>query len=118
MEFGSRFATLKMLVADGGGPVFREAVASYRFAENWTTAIRYEHLQGREAGAELHLGDIEYAFDSKKRDRISLALTRSFDLGENDSFLRIQYSHDELPGESADSIFLQFGLNFGPGEVR
>lgn len=94
------------------------AFASYRFAENWTTAVRYEHLQGREAGAELHLGDIEYAFDSKKRDRISLALTRSFDLGGHDSFLRLQYSHDELPGESADSIFLQFGLNFGPGEVR
>ena len=68
------------------------AFASYRFAESWTTAIRYEHLQGREAGAELHLGDIEYAFDSEKRDRISLALTRSFDLGENDSFLRLQYS--------------------------
>ena len=94
------------------------AFASYRFAEKWTTAIRYEHLQGREAGAELHMGDIEYAFDSEERDRLSLALTHNFNLGDHDSFLRLQYSHDEIPGESADSIFLQFGLNFGHGEVR
>ncbi|MFT6379312.1 MAG: hypothetical protein ACJA16_000116 [Akkermansiaceae bacterium] len=94
------------------------AFASYRFAEEWIADLRYEHLQGRSAGPELDMGEIEYAFDSAARDRFSVALTREFQYKETNSHLRLQYSHDDTSEGKDDSIFLQFGFNFGQGEVR
>jgi hypothetical protein len=94
------------------------AFASYRFSEEWIAGLRYEHLQGRSAGPELDMGEIEYAFASAERDRFSLALTREFEYKELASYVRLQYSHDDTDEGEDDSIWLQFGFNFGQGEVR
>lgn len=84
--------------------------AQYRFAGNWTTDIRYEEIQGREPGPEVSLGE--------ERERLSLALTRDFEIRDWDSYARLQYSHDNLEDGSEDTVWLQFGFNFGDGEVR
>jgi len=94
------------------------AFAQYRFAEQWVADLRYEHLEGRTGGGELHDGEIEYAFNAAERDRLSLALTREFEYKELDSYMRVQYSHDKTDEGNDDSIWLQFGFNFGKGEVR
>ena len=92
--------------------------ANYRFAEQWIADLRFEHLQGRSAGPELDMGEVEYAFATAERDRFSVALTREFEFKETDSYVRVQYSHDDTEEGKDDSIWLQFGFNFGQGEVR
>jgi len=94
------------------------AFARYRFAEKWIADLRYEHIEGEQAGPELDTGEIEYAFDVEERDRISLALTHEFQLSKFDSYGRLQYDHDEFEDSSEDTVWLQFGFNYGPGEVR
>ncbi len=94
------------------------AFATYRFADQWIADLRYEHLQGRSAGPEIDRGEIEYAFASPTRDRFSIALTREFEYKELFSHVRLQYSHDDTDEGKDDSIWLQFGINFGRGEVR
>jgi hypothetical protein len=94
------------------------AFAQYRFAEQWIADLRYEHLEGSTGGPELDMGEIEYAFSSAERDRLSLALTYEFEYKELDSYIRTQYSHDKTDEGDEDSIFLQVGFNFGQGEVR
>ncbi len=94
------------------------AFVNYRFTENWIADLRYEHLQGVSGGPEDHEGEIEYAFASGERDRLSLALTREFLYKDTRSMVRLQYSHDETEEGGDDSIWLQFGFNFGRDEVR
>jgi len=95
------------------------AFANYRFHQQWIAGIRYEYLEGAIGGADIHMGETEYAFESSGRERITLALTREFRYSDIMlSTIRLQYSHDNLEEESADSIWLQFGFNFGGPEVR
>ena len=95
------------------------AVAKYRFSDEWVADLRYGWIEGVEDGAEIDMGEVEYAFVSEERERLSLALTREFDLYHNtSSYARVQYNHDDLDEGSEDSVWLQFGFNFGPGEVR
>lgn len=94
------------------------AFASYRFAEQWVADVRYEHIQGRTGGADIHMGEVEYAFESAERDRFSAALTREFELNDLDAHIRLQYSHDDTDEGDHDSIWLQFGFDFGGEEVR
>lgn len=95
------------------------AFASYRFDPKWIADFRYENQRGASGGGELHMGDLEYAFESAERERVSFALTREF--RESDimlSTVRLQYSHDNFENENANSIWLQFGFDFGGPEVR
>ncbi len=85
---------------------------------SWARRCVRDSFQGRSAGPELDMGEIEYAFDSAARDRFSVALTREFQYKETNSHLRLQYSHDDTSEGKDDSIFIQFGFNFGQGEVR
>jgi len=95
------------------------AFANYRFHQQWIAGIRYEYLEGAIGGADIHMGETEYAFESSGRERITLALTREFRYTDIMlSTIRLQYSHDNLEEESADSIWLQFGFDFGGPEVR
>lgn len=95
------------------------ATVSYTFNENWKTSLRYERIQGVEAGPEIDAGEIEYAFATEDRDRISLALTHFFSPDDNnDLTTRLQYNHDDLEEGSEDSVWLQFGWTFGGPEVR
>lgn len=95
------------------------AFANYRFHPQWIAGIRYEYLEGAIGGADIHMGETEYAFESSGRERITLALTREFRHSDIMlSTIRLQYSHDNLEEESADSIWLQFGFDFGGPEVR
>ena len=95
------------------------AFANYRFHPQWIADLRYENQNGAHGGGEMHMGELEYAFESDSRERVSLALTREFrhtDLAI--STIRLQYSHDNFEEGSADSIWLQFGFDFGGPEVR
>lgn len=95
------------------------AYIDYRFHPKWIAGFRYEYLEGASGGADIHMGETEYAFQSSERERVTLALTREF--RHTDimlSTIRLQYSHDMLEDENADSIWLQFGFDFGGPEVR
>jgi len=81
----------------------------YRFAEKWITDFRYEDIQGKQPLEDLSLGE--------DRERISVSLTRELKFGSS-SYARIQYSHDDLDEGNEDTVWLQFGLSFGSGEVR
>ena len=94
------------------------AFANYRFHENWVAGLRYERSNGREAGPELVGTETEYAFLVEERERITAALTHHFTFDEFDSHVRLQYQYDDLPEDIAHSLWLQFELNFGPGEIR
>jgi hypothetical protein len=86
------------------------AFGRYRFADQWIADLRYEELQGREPAEEVSLGE--------DRERLSLALTREFELAGWDSHARLQYNHDQLEEGSEDTVWLQFGFSFGGSEVR
>ena len=95
------------------------AYIDYRFHPKWIAGFRYEYLEGASGGADIHMGETEYAFQSSERERVTLALTREF--RHTDimlSTIRLQYSNDMLEDENADSIWLQFGFDFGGPEVR
>ena len=95
------------------------AFAKYRFAEGWVGDLRYGWIEGVEDGVEIDMGEVEYAFITEERKRLSMALTREFDLYEDTrSHVRLQFNHDDLEDGSEDSVWLQFGFDFGPGEVR
>ncbi|MDB4570444.1 hypothetical protein N9Z95_05400 [Akkermansiaceae bacterium] len=94
------------------------AFANYRFHENWEAGLRYEKSNGRQDGAEIHMGETEYAFLVEDHQRITAALTHDFSINEFDSLVRLQYQYDDLPEDTAHSVFLQFELNFGRGEIR
>ena len=92
------------------------AHAKLQLTPEWHLGARYEWMEGVSDGGLLVGGEIEHAFDSEQRQRFSLALTRSFSKGTDFSgYARLQYSHDEAGGESADSIWLQFSFSFGVG---
>lgn len=94
-------------------------VAKYRFSDEWVGDFRYGWIEGVEAGEEMDMGEVEYAFASEERKRLSLALTREIALYKDTrSCVRLQYNHDDLEEGSEDSVWLQFGFDFGPGEVR
>jgi hypothetical protein len=95
------------------------AFANYRFHPQWIADLRYENQSGALGGGEMHLGEFEYAFESESRERMTLALTREFrHTPLSISTVRLQYSHDTLEEGNADSIWLQFGFDFGGPEVR
>ncbi|MDB4415232.1 hypothetical protein N9270_00730 [Akkermansiaceae bacterium] len=95
------------------------AYINYRFHPQWIAGLRYEYLEGARGGAYIHLGETEYAFESAERKRLTLALTREFRHSDIMlSTIRLQYSHDDLEDEDADSIWLQFGFDFGGPEIR
>ncbi len=95
------------------------AFINYRFHPQWIAGLRYEYLEGASGGADIHLSETEYAFESAERERLTLALTREFRHSDIMlSTIRLQYSHDNLEEENADSIWLQFGCNFGGPEIR
>lgn len=95
------------------------AFADYRFHPQWIAGLRYEYLDGARGGGEFHEGELEYAYNSPSRERLSLALTREFRHQDTlISTIRLQYSHDNLEEGNADSVWLQFGLDFGGPEVR
>lgn len=95
------------------------AFANYRFHPQWIADLRYENRNGALGGAEMHMGELEYAFEADARERITLALTREFRYNPlSFSTVRLQYSHDNFDEGSADSVWLQFGFDFGGPEVR
>ena len=95
------------------------AYINYRFHPQWIAGLRYEYLQGARGGADIHLGETNYAFKSAEHKRLTLALAREFRHSDIMlSTIRLQYSHDDLEDENADSIWLQFGFNFGGPEIR
>lgn len=81
----------------------------FAFADGWEAGLRYGWVEGVDALHEL-----------PERHRISAALTRRIQIGNStDGFARLQYNHeehDEYGGE--DSVWLQFGWNWGSPEVR
>ena len=87
----------------------------YQWNENWQASLRYEDVQGAQAGPEDDMGEIEFAFESPERQRVSAAVTRFFDLGSSfTGICRLQYNHDQLEdGDKEDSVFLQVGFDFG-----
>ena len=80
----------------------------WQFIENWEAGLRYGYVEG--------VSDPELA----ERNRTSLALTRFVDFGnEITGILRLQYNHDDIKGHgNENSIWFQFGFDWGPGEVR
>ncbi|MCP5536914.1 MAG: hypothetical protein H7A51_11875 [Akkermansiaceae bacterium] len=80
----------------------------WEFIENWEAGLRYEYLEGVEDPELL------------ERKRTSLSIARRFDLGNDlTGLVRLQYDHDDIKGHGdEDSIWLQFGFDWGPGEVR
>ena len=95
------------------------AYINYRFHPQWIAGLRYEYLEGARGGADIHLGETNYAFKSAEHRRLTLALAREFRHSDIMlSTIRLQYSHDDLEDENADSIWLQFGFNFGGPEIR
>lgn len=80
----------------------------WEFIEGWEAGVRYDWLEG--------VDDPELA----ERNRISASLTKHFDFGDDfTGLVRLQYDHDDIDGEGTeDSIWLQFGFDWGPGEVR
>ncbi|MBT8038581.1 MAG: hypothetical protein KJO21_13685 [Verrucomicrobiae bacterium] len=80
----------------------------WEFIENWEAGLRYGYVEG--------VADPELA----ERHRTSLSLARKIDLGNDiTGLVRLQYNHDDIRGHGGeDSIWLQFGFDWGPGEVR
>lgn len=94
--------------------------AGYAWNSEWRTDLRYGYVEGASEGPLLDMGMIEYGFEVEERKRLSLAVTRSFDLDDSWSgYGRVQWNHDELDGGvDEDSVWFQVGFDFGPGEVR
>lgn len=80
----------------------------WQFKEGWEAGVRYEWIDG--------VSDPELA----ERYRISPVLTRTLNLGEDlTGTVRLQYDHDDIDDHGREnSIWLQFGFDWGPGEVR
>ena len=80
----------------------------WEFVENWEAGLRYGYLEG--------VADPELA----ERQRTSVSLARRVDFGHDlIGLVRLQYNHDDIKGHgSEDSVWLQFGFDWGPGEVR
>ena len=80
----------------------------WEFTQDWEAGLRYGYLEG--------VSDPELA----ERHRISPSLTKRFDFGSDlTGLVRLQYNHDDIKGNGTeDSIWLQFGFDWGPGEVR
>jgi len=88
--------------------------ANYHFNEKWIAGLRYGYIEGVQDGLEIHAGVPEYGFEIEERQRVSLALTREFSLQkEVTGRVRLQYDHDEFDDHSEDSVWLQFGFDFG-----
>jgi len=80
----------------------------WEFQESWEAGLRYGYVEG--------VSDPELA----ERHRISPSLAKRFDFGDQlTGLIRLQYNHDDIKGHGKeDSIWLQFGFDWGPGEVR
>lgn len=98
---------------DEGG--FRDSAFAtaliWEFLESWELGLRYEYVEGVE--------DPELA----ERQRISPSLTKRFQLADDlNALVRLQYNFDDITHDghkdSEDSLWLQFGFDWGPSEVR
>jgi hypothetical protein len=83
----------------------------YRFTEDWTLSGKAEWAEGIKSSG---------AYEEDERLRYSVALTKSFQIIEdNDAKLRLQYNYDELSNSSENehshSLWLQFNFSFGKG---
>ena len=80
----------------------------WEFAESWEAGLRYDWVEGE--------GDLEL----NKRYRISSSMTKRFDLGDDFiGLIRVQYDHDDTNGQGADdTVWLQFGFDWGRAEIR
>ena len=80
----------------------------WEFVESWEAGLRYGYLEG--------VADPELA----ERHRTSVSLAKKIDFGHDiTGLLRLQYNHDDIKGHgNEDSVWLQFGFDWGPGEVR
>lgn len=80
----------------------------WEFQEAWEAGLRYGYVEG--------VSDPELS----ERRRISPSLTKRFDFGDQlTGLVRLQYNHDDIKDHGTeDSIWLQFGFDWGPGEVR
>lgn len=91
------------------------------FEQNgFNTALLWEFIDGWEAG--LRCGYIEGLEDPEisERKRTSLSLTKHFEFAKDlTGLVRLQYNHDDIKEHGTeDSIWLQFGFDWGPGEIR
>jgi hypothetical protein len=88
----------------------------FGFASNWEAAARIGWFEGVESGPAP--GDV--VFGAEERIRYTAAVTRRFNVADDWSGLaRLQYNFDDLDGGGTDhSVFLQFGIDWGQGEVR
>ncbi|BDS07487.1 hypothetical protein NT6N_25270 [Oceaniferula spumae] len=91
------------------------------FEDNgFNTSVMWEFVEGWEAG--LRYGWVEGVDDPElaERHRISPSIGKYFDFGNDmKGHVRLQYNHDEIDGHgSEDSVWLQFGFDWGPGEIR
>ena len=89
--------------------------ATYDFDENWQVGLRYGWLQGESSGPEPD----EVIFEIEERQRVTAALTRSFQIADNQSaFARVQANFDDLEDGNEQSVFLQIGYDWGGPEIR
>ncbi|WP_411846345.1 hypothetical protein AAFN60_01480 [Roseibacillus persicicus] len=101
---------------DGSGEHWGAVVsATYGFAEDWETSLRYGWIQGESSGPEPD----EVIFEVEERHRVSAALTKRFRIAEEQSaFARVQANFDDLPEGNEQSVFLQIGFDWGGPEIR
>ena len=80
----------------------------WEFVENWEAGLRYGYVEGVE-DPEL-----------PERHRTSASIARKFDFGNDlTGIVRLQYNHDDIKEHGTEnSVWLQFGFDWGPGEVR
>ncbi len=80
----------------------------WEFVESWEGGLRYDWVEGSNT---LGLA---------KRDRISASLAKRVDFGDNlIGIARLQYDRDNLRGGGVeDTLWLQFGFDWGRAEIR
>lgn len=80
----------------------------WEFAESWEAGLRYDWVEGAN---EL---------DLDQRYRISTSLVKRFDFGDDFiGLIRVQYDHDDTSGRGTDdTVWLQFGFDWGRAEIR
>lgn len=80
----------------------------YEFIPTWEAGVRYGYVEG---APELALTE---------RHRISPVLTKRFNLADElTGIVRLQYNYDDMDDYGDEhSVWLQFGFDWGPGEVR
>ena len=80
----------------------------WEFTEDWEAGLRYGYLEG--------VADPELA----ERHRTSASIARKINFGYDiTGIVRLQYNYDDIKDHGGEnSVWLQFGFDWGPGEVR